>query len=306
MKKILLVAIISLCASTVRSQLFDAHWIAYPQPDSTSQIWFRRQLILKDRPTRAVVTIITTGRLMLYINRRNVSTAVWMPDRTVAGHLPVSITLDITRFLHCDTNDIAIWYAPSCPHIDRQQVAFGMEADLKDGSKVMLRSDKNWLARRANIALTADGGERQDANGYCMNWLAEDIDWAMWQSAAETEAPPQPAQHYSAFYPAERQSRIFTPRYFDVAGDSVYYQFDKTFRGQIRVTLRDTKPGQRIYIGGLEYICSGKQDEQACRKFTVADNRRVLIYGDKNFRNKQIQTVEGIEIVPYTHTSYQY
>lgn len=288
------------------SQDFNPQWIAYPQVDSTSQIWFRRQIDFPQRPVYATIDVVTSGKISLFVNERNVSTALWMPSRMENDNQPVCISLDITRFLQQGSNTIAIWYAPGFEHLNEKQIAVSVVGKMKDNTKVGMKSDDQWLTHRANVTLLDEGRELLDANSYPMKWNSEDIDWATWISARMVPSQLESIKYYLSSYPAEKRSKTFIPRYFDVVGDSVYYQFDKTFRGQVRVTLRNAKRGERININGLEYVCTGETDEQACRQMTVSDNKRVLIYGDKNFKKDQIQSVEGLEIVPYIHNNYQY
>lgn len=293
-------------APAVHSQSFCSHWISAQQVDSTSEIWFRQQIRLQELPAFGSATIATTGKVDVYINERNVSTAIWIPDRTGNDDRPVSVNMEVTRFLQPGVNTIAIWYSPSFPHINGRQIAFSLCGRMKNGEKRAFCSDDGWLARRANASLANDGGERYDANAYTLKWNSDDVDWGLWQPARDTNTPAIASRYHLTDYPAVKRDMTYTPRYFDLAGDSVYYQFDKAFKGQLRITLRNARRGQKIYVDGLEYTCSGEMDEQACRKFTVADYRRVLIHGDRNFRNEQIQSVEGLEIVPYFHDSLQY
>lgn len=293
-------------APAVHSQSFCSHWISAQQVDSTSEIWFRQQIRLQELPAFASATIATTGKVDVYINERNVSTAIWIPDRTGNDDRPVSVNMEVTRFLQPGVNTIAIWYSPSFPHINGRQIAFSLCGRMKNGEKRAFCSDDGWLTRRANASLANDGGERYDANAYTLKWNSDDVDWGLWQPARDTNTPAIASRYHLTGYPAVKRDMTYTPRYFDLAGDSVYYQFDKAFKGQLRITLRNARRGQKIYVDGLEYTCSGDMDEQAYRKFTVADYRRVLIHGDRNFRNEQIQSVEGLEIVPYFHDSLQY
>lgn len=293
-------------APAVHSQSFCSHWISTQQVDSTSEIWFRQQIRLQELPAFASATIATTGKVDVYINERNVSTAIWIPDRTGNDDRPVSVNMEVTRFLQPGVNTIAIWYSPSFPHINGRQIAFSLCGRMKNGEKRAFCSDDGWLTRRANASLANDGGERYDANAYTLKWNSDDVDWGLWQPARDTNTPAIASRYHLTGYPAVKRDMTYTPRYFDLAGDSVYYQFDKAFKGQLRITLRNARRGQKIYVDGLEYTCSGDMDEQACWKFTVADYRRVLIHGDRNFRNEQIQSVEGLEIVPYFHDSLQY
>lgn len=306
MKKTIILAMAMSWAPAVHSQSFCSHWISAQQVDSTSEIWFRQQIRLQELPAFASATIATTGKVDVYINERNVSTAIWIPDRTGNDDRPVSVNMEVTRFLQPGVNTIAIWYSPSFPHINGRQIAFSLCGRMKNGEKRAFCSDDGWLARRANASLANDGGERYDANAYTLKWNSDDVDWGLWQPARDTNTPAIASRYHLTGYPAVKRDMTYTPRYFDLAGDSVYYQFDKAFKGQLRITLRNARRGQKIYVDGLEYTCSGEMDEQACRKFTVADYRRVLIHGDRNFRNEQIQSVEGLEIVPYFHDSLQY
>lgn len=306
MKKTIILAMAMSWAPAVHSQSFCSHWISAQQVDSTSEIWFRQQIRLQELPAFASATIATTGKVDVYINERNVSTAIWIPDRTGNDDRPVSVNMEVTRFLQPGVNTIAIWYSPSFPHINGRQIAFSLCGRMKNGEKRAFCSDDGWLTRRANASLANDGGERYDANAYTLKWNSDDVDWGLWQPARDTNTPAIASRYHLTGYPAVKRDMTYTPRYFDLAGDSVYYQFDKAFKGQLRITLRNARRGQKIYVDGLEYTCSGDMDEQAYRKFTVADYRRVLIHGDRNFRNEQIQSVEGLEIVPYFHDSLQY
>ena len=77
------------------------------------------------------------------------------------------------------------------------------------------------------------------------------------------------------------------------------YDFGLGFIGFARVTLRGARKGERIFIGDMEYICSGQLDEQACLRFTTMPVRKLTIYGDNKFRADHIVNVEGISIISH-------
>lgn len=83
MRKISILATVMLWTLIVHSQSFYTHWIAAQQVDSTSEIWFRQQIRLQELPVFASATIATTGKVDVYINERNVSTASWIPYRNL-------------------------------------------------------------------------------------------------------------------------------------------------------------------------------------------------------------------------------
>lgn len=306
MKRLLLMTLLWMWMNAVNAQPFNSHWITCPQADRLSEVWFRQEWNLQDYPIYASVTIGCTGKFNLFVNERNVSTALWMPYRSANEVQPVCINLNITRFLRPGVNVIAVWVAPEYPQLFSQQITLSGIARYNNGKQESITTDENWLTRPATTSLTLDGGEKDDGYAYGAKWNSDDFDVATWQSATAVEGPSLPYSYYFAGYPAVKVSKIQTPRYFDVVGDSVYYQFDKAFKGQVRVTLRGAKRGQKIQFNGLTYTCNGELDEQAYPRFAVKDVYRVLISGDKDFKPEQIQQVEGLEVVPYFHQSYQY
>lgn len=296
-----------LIGSHVVAQEFDTHWIAYPVADSTLQVWFRRTYYMCERPTQASLGVKTTGRFELFVNERNVSTDILAPYREGMQPHPIAMEYDITRFLHVGRNTIAVWYSPAYPHIEHRQLSVTYSGRMKNGEYFTHVSDENWLCREANRTLLSAGGELLDNTYYRLKWNADEVDAACWLGAvsiANKEA--EQTTVYKNVYPAYRVNRIRRQNYFDVEGDSVIYEFGTAFQGWIRVTLRHAKAGECVNIGGMEYVCRGETDEQACRKFTLPECRRIIICGDSRFRKEQIREVEGLEIVPYIHSAFSF
>lgn len=284
-----------------------SHWISYPTVDSTSQIWFRHTYVTQTAPEQATITLISTGHFELFVNERNVSNDVMVPYRPTLSDQPVAITYDVSRFLRPDSNTIAVWYAPAYPHLNERQISLSYYGKMEDGQPFCHVSDGDWLCHWANRSLLPGNNERQDGQGYSLRWNSNEIDPACWLSAKEQQGDDrEEILRFSSFYPAEKVSKILQGLPVPAGQDSVYYNFPATTQGWIRVTIRNAKSGERIYIGGLEYICNGKMDEQAYRKFTMTSNQQVLICGDRHFRKSQIQKVEALEIAPYFHNSYLY
>lgn len=284
-----------------------SHWISYPTVDSTSQIWFRHTYVTQKAPEQATITITSTGHFELFVNERNVSNDVMVPYRPTLSDQPVAITYDVSRFLRPDSNTIAVWYAPVYPHLNERQVSLSYYGKMEDGQPFCHVSDSDWLCHVANRSLLPGNGELQNGKDYTLRWNSNEIDPACWLSAKEQKGDDrEEIQRFSSFYPAEKVSKVLQGQPVTAGQDSVYYNFPVTTQGWVRVTIRNARPGERIHIGGLEYICNGKTDEQAYRKFTISDNQQILIYGDRYFRKSQIQKVEALEIVPYFHSSYLY
>lgn len=195
-------------ASTATAGDFDCRWLSHPTPDDTSHVWFSRTIVTseKDMPRAAYIRVATTGRFVLYVNGRNVSTALFTPDRQKGDTAVATIAYDVQRFLRTDTNTIAILYCPSMR--TRRQVSvcfYGIAADSShfavsgtDRPCFALNGNAGWLCRHADTWQTHDGGEAMNRNLYPYRWTDANQPLAMWQAVEETSTsqhltttPPQ-------------------------------------------------------------------------------------------------------------------
>ncbi|HEY9550852.1 MAG TPA: alpha-L-rhamnosidase N-terminal domain-containing protein [Prevotella sp.] len=301
----LLLGLLLGAGSSAVAQEFNTHWIACPTADSTRQVWFRQTYRSIGRPTQATLSVKTTGLFELFVNERNVSTDVLTPYREDNTPTPITTEYDITRFLRPEHNTIAIWYAPLSGSNDRRQLSVVYSGTMPNGQRFAHTSDENWLCRPANRRLLPNGNEGVDNRSYPLKWNSEEIDAACWVGAtAMPNTQPEQTTISRPPYKGYKVNLIRRQNYLDMEGDSILYEFGTAFKGWIRLTLRGTKPGERIYIGGMDYVCNGKLDEQAYQKFVLPEYRRVLVWGDKHFRREQIQEVEALEIVPYEHNPF--
>lgn len=183
-------------ASTATTGDFDCRWLSHPTPDDTSHVWFSRTIVTseKDMPRAAYIRVATTGRFVLYVNGRNVSTALFTPDRQKGDTAVAAIAYDVQRFLRTDTNTIALLYCPSMR--TRRQVSvcfYGIAADSShfavsgtDRPSFALNGNAGWLCRHADTWQTHDGGEAMNRNLYPYRWTDANQPLAMWQAVEET------------------------------------------------------------------------------------------------------------------------
>ena len=188
-------------ASTATAGDFDCRWLSHPTPDDTSHVWFSRTIVTseKDMPRTAYIRVATTGRFVLYVNGRNVSTALFTPDRQKGDTAVAAIAYDVQRFLRTDTNTIALLYCPSMR--TRRQVSvcfYGVAADSShfavsgtDRPCFALNGNAGWLCRHADTWQTHDGGEAMNRNLYPYRWTDANQPLALWQAVEET-SPSQP------------------------------------------------------------------------------------------------------------------
>lgn len=294
-----LLVIISCMLSTLMAmaQEYNLRWISSPSVDSTAQIWFRNQYVHHKKIKKAYVCIATTGYADLYINRRNASCNYLAPYRQPYSDYPVSTTYDITRFSRPDTTTIAVWYSPSYPHINNRQLSLIYYGTYQDGSSFSFASDDSWLCRPSCSQFNSKGSETIDGRIDKNEWKANQInDLALWQGCKKQPISSSEYPHSTDNHTNTIES-IIPYCYFDIEKDTITYVFGLGFIGFARVTLRGARKGERIFIGDMEYICSGQLDEQACLRFTTMPVRELTIYGDKKFRADHIVNVEGISII---------
>ena len=183
-------------ASTATAGDFDCRWMSHPTPDDTSHVWFSRTIVTseKDMPRAAYIRVATTGRFVLYVNGRNVSTALFTPDRQKGDTAVAAIAYDVQRFLRTDTNTIALLYCPSMRTHRQVSVCFyGVAADSShfavsgtDRPSFALNGNAGWLCRHADTWQTHDGGEAMNRNLYPYRWTDANQPLAMWQTVKET------------------------------------------------------------------------------------------------------------------------
>lgn len=183
-------------ASTATTGDFDCRWLSHPTPDDTSHVWFSRTIVTseKDMPRAAYIRVATTGRFVLYVNGRNVSTALFTPDRQNGDTAVATIAYDVQRFLRTDTNTIALLYCPSMRTRRQLSVCFyGIAADSShfavsgiDRPSFALNGNAGWLCRHADTWQTHDGGEAMNRNLYPYRWTDANQPLAMWQAVDET------------------------------------------------------------------------------------------------------------------------
>lgn len=182
-------------ASTATTGDFDCRWLSHPTPDDTSHVWFSRTIVTseKDMPHAAYIRVATTGRFVLYVNGRNVSTALFTPDRQKGDTAVAAIAYDVQRFLRTDTNTIALLYCPSMRTRRQLSVCFyGIAADSShfavsgtDRPSFALNGNAGWLCRHADTWQTHDGGEAMNRNLYPYRWTDANQPLAMWQAVEE-------------------------------------------------------------------------------------------------------------------------
>lgn len=297
-------------AITIRAQQFGTAWMTSPSSAYTSCQWFRRTFIADNRPLRGSVSVATDSRFVLYVNGRNVSAAIFMPIRGEHDSSPVSMTFDVTRFLRPDSNTVAVLLAPEAKRLAPSSLSVGFFGSDANGSCFAYLSPDGWLCCPASTDITAEGESMYERNNN-LTPAYGDMAMAEWFPSVvlpfKGGMPPKDngislesvygynVQMYNSLNDnAAHVYKIMSPCGIETNGNRVVYDFSPGFYGYVRVTLRGCCQGERIRIGGLEYVCNGTIDEQAFCRFTTGYMRKVEICGDACFRPEQVQEIYAV------------
>ena len=291
-----------------QSQEFGTHWITHPNRNDSSEVLFRHTYTTLQRPLQAFITFASIGHCKVYINERNISREIFYENKTAQGIL--LHTFDVTRYLRPDSNTIAVWYAP-CPQAQvytptaiNKQLSLEYYGTKPDSTAFYHQADDTWTCSilegsRISTDSTGHAMEVFDNHSYDHSWKATE------QPMKNGEKPMRSgmlkAEHTYTTLPAFPYKGNFLKNVLSpisIYSDSLgtHFEFERTFRGSARITLRGAKKGERLEINGLLYICSGEMDEQAFRRLTTSRQKTITIKGDRYFDKSQIQKVEGLEI----------
>lgn len=308
MLKHLSISLLLLCVAVVSAaQDFRVPWISCPALEPGGQAWFREVVVLDEPPAQAWLQVATDGYVQVYVNERNVTTAVRLPFREgVADDGAYATVMDIARFLTSGRNVVAIHYAPLSSRPTLRQVAAHLWGTYANGAAFSLITDEDWTCRPADARLNKAGDETIDSRQSAPKWNALEVAMACWLPAeshpmAFGEADDEEPVDYT---PLDHTQFIVSPDHIIPTHEGLSCVFAMGFEGWVRVTLRNAKAGQRLRIDDTEYICRGQFDEQACPHFAVRPHRIVQVIGDEHFLPEQVFSIEGIAIGPRWMPAY--
>lgn len=311
----LVYTLVTILLQTATASAFGCRWMTHPVPDDSSHVWFRRTFTAPQQraaalPRTAYISVASTGRFVLYVNGRNVSTALYAPERTEGDTTAVAITYDVKRFLRPDTNTIALLYCPSTT--TRRQISVTYYGTAADNTPFATQGADGWLCRHADTRLTPEGGEAVNRGTYPFRWTDTDQPLALWLAAEEhTTAHADTLTDYGTtaedicgYSPlhtnplvdnAPHITSVQQPLYTERSKDTLTVHLAPARRHLVRVTLRGCRQGEQIRIGTLLYTCTGEMDEQAFARFTTTAENTITISGDRHFDTEQVQDIEDLQ-----------
>lgn len=276
------------------SQEWGTHWICYPLPNDSSEVLFSHTYLSQGRPQQAILSFASPGKLRVYVNERNITQDIYFANSDTST---VNIqTYDVTRFMRPDSNIVAVWYAPSQGQPISKQLSLEYYGKDVNGKDFYHQADGKWLCQQLEGCYIKGKEEHFDARFYDNNWKATDYDHSQWVSPLGAFSDARPLHISSDMYNCRNSklTQILLPNNSQMGEEGLSCNFERAFRGTIRLTLRETRKGEILKINDLTYICNGEMDEQAFRHFTDSTDRSFTIKDQQGFKKIQIMNIEGL------------
>lgn len=287
------------------AQEFGTHWISYPLPNDSSEVWFRKRYMMQQLPIQAQITLASTGFYKLFINERNVTGSTKFDG--IKDSVLLSRTFDVTHYLRKGENIIAVWYAPQGKPSYGKQLSLEFYGWNQDSIPFYHKADGKWLCRQLKDCSNGEN-ERFDGRTNTQIWKSEEFQSKGWVHPTGSIAIDSicndtsiPRNHLAlkenkVIKAENKVYNVLAPVYTFTDSTGYNIDFGRPFRGTIRLTLREAHHGDKLYINGYQYICNGELDEQAFFRFKYQNRRIYTITWSERFKRNDIVNIEGLEI----------
>ena len=277
-----------------------AKWICHPEDDKDNPLVpvFRRRFELHQKAKKAVLRLSAHGLYEANVNGASVTENRFLPGLTSYYYRIQMQEYDITALVKEGGNELLVtvgdgWW--------RWNNNFGYMLALwgefrlyyADGSEEILSTDEDWEVGLGPIVRTdLQKGEVYDAR----------IVLHGWQEASLCTEHTDGTLIENQSVPVREKERFQGKPMRDIAGNLVI-DFSQNIAGYVRMTLRNTAPGQVVHLkhgegldkdgcfstancdGGraefreITYICKGAEKEEYTPHFAVFGFRYVLVEG---------------------------
>ena len=263
---------------------YGQQWISMPSSNDSSQIWFRRDFIPEKPIMSAHLSIVSQSDYKAYINGWQLNDDVY----------------DVADLFDSDTVTVALWYS-NTQHSNNSRFAAVIYGTYEDGENFAFYSNASWTCHAANSYCDSTQHEFIDGTLHSNRWKHPSYYAPDWQyvSISGFDSIWQ-TDHSSWRHGGTIISKIIKPISQEMLGDTLIYDFGRTFQGKIRITLRGMQTGDIIKCNNFTYICRGVDDEQAFTMFIQPSCRDAIITSNnKNLAEK----ITKIEALVYTKRS---
>lgn len=270
---------------------------------ANQQIWFRKNIKLKDKTSRAIAYVASLGNHEFYVNDKKVDDRVLSPCLTNYIDRVLYVGYDVTSLLKKGENTLAIWYGPGWTRYEGARfdklVKVQMEVTYKSGKAVSFCTDTSWKCKAANGICSSlckfehHGGEIIDATKFDPTWntkkCKEDTSWE--NVGVGAYSLPLTAQ---LMPPTKKIGDLIVGDLSKLTSVSNKLQIfmGKNYVGWTEVKLAGMKRGDTLKVHFcddnsfltqwdqiLTYVCSGIDGEVACNHFNFNAGGYISIEG---------------------------
>lgn len=217
-------------------------------------MYMRKGFELKDAVASAELCVFTLGEAEMYLNGERVGEEYF--SQGVSEKYFEYHTFDVTNLLKIGKNAIGAitgncWLnseSHSGVYMNKNQLLAELKVEYKNGSTVYIGTDSSW--KTAPSPLTDNDlqfGERYDARLEIAGWCDagfDDNDWYFAEEQPLDETKPYAERCYPPILIQKRQPAVSSKE----SNGGYIYDFGFNCAGRYILTLKNTKPGQRVKI----------------------------------------------------------
>jgi alpha-L-rhamnosidase len=219
--------------------------------------YFRKEISLKKKITRAYIFVCGLGQYELYINGEKIGDRFLSPGWSDYRKTCLYNTFDVTKNLNQGLNAIGTIVGNGFYNINRERyrklvIAYGapkmilkLEVEYSDGSKEIITSDETWKTSSSPVTYSGIyGGEDYDARLEQEGWDKPGFNDSDWKKAMAVKEPLgllQPENDNPV-----KVSEIIDFKKISLRKDSIYiYDFEQNASGIIKIKIKGEK-GQKV------------------------------------------------------------
>jgi len=247
----------------------------YFKTEESNAVLLRKEIVLKEKPVRAIACMSGLGMSELYMNGNKVDDHKLDPADTDYRKRVMYVTHDLTdRFEKgknvlgvilgngwYDINFRDIWDIEGSTWAAPKKLLLQIELEFADGSKQTIVSDPSWKWSTGEIVYNSlRGGETIDANRKQTGWKLAEFNDSSWKPVVNLNAPEgvlESQQHV----PNRKTKEVRPVKIFEPAPGIYVYDMGQNFSGWVKFSTSGKK-GQTIQLNFAEQLNDDSMIEQ--------------------------------------------
>lgn len=239
----------------------------YFKTEESMAVLMRKELVLEEKPVRAIACMSGLGMSELYLNGRKVDDHKLDPADTDYRKRVMYLTHDLTGGFQKGKNALGVilgngWYDINFRDIwdiegstwaASKRLLLQIELEFADGSKQTIVSDGDWKWSSGEIVYNSlRGGETIDVNRKQTGWELAGFDDSSWKPVIKLDAPEGRLE--SQQHVPNRQTKEVRPVKILEPSPGIYvYDMGQNFSGWVKFRTSGEK-GQKVQLNFAEQL----------------------------------------------------